>query len=395
MTRVLGRDDRRRRILSEARLSESADETTQPEGHGHAPRYSPPAESASFAMTNRLLPTGAGALAATVAGVLLLAGGLGAAGHFQAEIAVAATPALAGRVDPAQPTSLQSLATTVLGLAVAGLCGVVFGLRRRRSDDLRGVYRWWAVAAAASLLLVVSMATGLHGLLGAIIAEQVGWSPLAGGAFWWLVPSAVVLGGLAIRVFFDLKESGLAAAAAVVSATACGTALASGVGFALPIEVAEPVVTTAATHLALGFAAVSLLAYSRRIGLEASGVLAAPAKRHAVSEPDEATDQPTPKPAGKRSRKPATPATADSVAAPKPRAATTRKAAARLTRSKAPEQPAAVPAAAPKETNKETQWVDGSQGDMDDYSDDATPRKLSKAERKRLRRQKARQQRAA
>ncbi|MEN1682188.1 MAG: hypothetical protein AAGJ46_21645, partial [Planctomycetota bacterium] len=149
MTRVLGRDDRRRRILSEARLSDSDGDGPTLDGHGHAPRYSPPAGSASFAIASRVLPTGAGSLSASVAALLLLTGALGAAGHYHAEIAEAAGPQVAGLIDPSLPTSLPVMACTVLGLAVAGLCGVVFGLRRHRSDDLRGVYRWWAVAAAA------------------------------------------------------------------------------------------------------------------------------------------------------------------------------------------------------------------------------------------------------
>ncbi|MEN1681731.1 MAG: hypothetical protein AAGJ46_19280, partial [Planctomycetota bacterium] len=238
---------------------------------------------------------------------------------------------------------------------------------------------------------------GGHAIAAGIIAERVGWSPLPADAFWWLLPAAIVIGGLATRVFFDLKESRLTAAAAILSAVFCGIALAGGIGFALPIDVAEPVVTAAATQLAIGLAAVSLLAYSRRIVLEATGVLAAPAKREAKSETTEQGEEVELKPAPKPSRKAKAAASAATPA--KPTLATSTASTSTSTKASTPKSNARATqprtAAKKAEPAQETQWVDGSQGEMDDYGDEGTPRKLSKAERKRLRRQKARQNRAA
>lgn len=381
MTLSSGRADRRRRILNDGRLTGEATSDTRPGAEnpppGGAPRYAPGEASVSFGLASRVLPTGAGALTGVLFAGLLLTAGLVAGDVYRAEIAALAGEPVAGLLDIASPASLATALNHTLALTVVGLTGVVYGLRRHRSDDLRGTYRWWIVATLAAATVCLCQMTNLHQVAAGALATRVGWSPLPSDAFWWLAPGGVLLGGLAVRLFFDLKESRLAATGAVLAGASACVAVAATQGWA-PVAYAEflPIVGVAATHTMLITSALALLAFSRRIVREANGRAAAPVKRK--------------KPTAKTSQQPAAAKPAD-----KSKPASKNAAAKRVTKAASTPAPVSEIAQTPPTAAEATQWVDGTQGGDDDYGDDAPRRKLSKAERKRLRRQKARQGRAA
>lgn len=394
MTLVSGRADRRRRILNDGRLGTDAeiessatasDSDAKP---GNLRRYAPEASSVSFGIATRLLPTNPWALAGASLGGLLVTGLLVAGELYRTQLSETLGATAAALFDLSSPTSLAAFSRLLLSLLVFGISGVVFGLRRQRSDDLKGVYRWWLTATFACGIVALSLATGLHKVVASGIAAQVGWSPIANNAFWWLAPSVLLGGGLVGRLFFDLKECRLAATTVVLGVIASGVAAAASQGWA-PAAITDllPVIEFGATQFALLAAAFALLAYSRRIVLEAEGRAAAPVKRDVATKPlatEEKPEQKQPTKAAKSKPK----AAAATVQSP-PAAASAPENASQKKPRIAAETKRSKPAAA------STEWVDGSQGGGDDYDDDHAPRKLSKAERKRLRRQKARQGRAA
>lgn len=373
MTLASGRADRRRRILSDGRLAGDTETDTNPTGGGAKAtgprRYAPDASSVSFGVAGRVLPTGAWSLAG-----FTLAGVLGTAALVAGEVYRSILVGVLGERSDAllsvtSATSLAALSQTLLAFTIVGLCGVVFGLRRHRSDDLRGVYRWWVPATLASAAVAVCLTTGLHGVAASAIASRVGWSPLAGDAFWWMAPATLLLGGLGGRMFFDVKESRLATAGAVIATLSAGVAIVASQGWApSSLTPHARVIEFAATNGFLLATAFALLAYARRIVLEAGGRAAAPVKRVRPAKQPKATKT-------------------EAKEEPKKPAAASRPAAKTETPRIASET---------AHPSSSTQWVDGSEGDVDDYGDDDSPRrKLSKAERKRLRRQKARENRAA
>jgi len=358
----------------------ASNETSSSQGDnrpaGTTRRYAPLASSVSFGLARRVLPTGGWSIAILAVGAIAAVASLVVGDVYQSAVAAYLGDGARSLVDVARPTSLASWGASVLGLALIGLCGVVFGLRRQRTDDLQGVYRWWMTGVMSLAAVSLCMSTGLHQVVASLVAAKVGWSPLAGDAFWWLAPAVLGPGLVAVRLFLDLKESRLAAIAAVVATIGGGVALAAAMNWLPAFAAAHAAVIQAAALLvALVAVGVSLLGYIRRIVIEADGKIAAPAKRKSAAKQQQEQDRADSKPAAKAEKKPA--------------AASTTK-PAKPTREK---QRQAKPAIA-----SETQWVDGSQGGVDDdYGDEdaARPRKLTKAERKRLRKQKERQNRAA
>ncbi|MEM6330255.1 MAG: hypothetical protein AAF790_08400 [Planctomycetota bacterium] len=390
MASATGRGDRRRRVFGDGRLAAEAAEPTEAAGPGRPAgtprRYAPDAASASFAVARRVLPTGAAALASSaVLGTLALAG-CAALHAYRATIAVTLGDAVTPLVDASSPTSLARLAAVAMALCVAAMCGVLLGLRRHRTDDVRGVYRWWATAGAASALAAVCLATNLHGVLAVVAAERIGWTALAGDAIWWLAPAVLLLAPVALRVFFDLRECRPAAVSAIAGSIAAAVALAAGLGWAP--AAAQPQldgVQSAATHATLLLTLLAQLLYARRIVLEAAGQVAAPATPKAGKRKANAD--------GAAQTMPATQAAAGSPAKLK-LAEETREPAAKTKRG----AKAAAATQAKPEPAAPTQWVDGSQADYSDgYEDGEAPtrRRLSKAERKRIRKQKSRQNKAA
>ena len=389
MSTATGRTDRRRRILNEGVRTTDADSLNVSNVASDVNRYSPDEQSASFAIARRILPH----RRRSILGVLMIGTvvmmSLLAGHHYQERVVAAVGNSVLSAIDLTSNQSLDRWLTAVMLAGLAGLCLVVFGLRRHRSDDFRGVYRWWFTASLAALATSICVATRVHESLASIAAAQVGWSPLPENMFWWLVPAVLVGGAVILRTMLDLKHC-VPALLAVVASLLCGGAMTAAEQGWLPAT-AQPWLTLISHGCAVGgllWAVVALLCYCRRIVLEAGGTIKAPLQKPvAKTEPAKTV-------AAKQSAKSQVKkSTATSTPARKPTAKiaeSTTVASHSASRSSAkPAKRAAV------EKSSTTQWTDGSDVDSD-YGDDGAPRrKLSKAERKRIRKQKERQNRAA
>lgn len=370
MTSGSGRAARRRRVLSEGARSASVaadkrdDATDRP---AKTRRFAPPPGSVSFAVARGLLPTRALALAGVLlAGALTTAGVLAA--HVYREIIVARLGAQeAPAIDLADPGSLAHWLSVALAMACAALALVIYGLRQNRTDDVRGLYRWWLAAALALAAASIFLPARVHVTLAQSLAHATGFSPLPGDAFWWLAPGAALACVLAVRPLGDLKESKLSLACMGVSAVSFVVAVCTHLG-ALPRPAAPHALVVQSGALLLGLVAAvgAQLAYVRRVLLETDGVIAQPERRVAAKRGAQTPPADPPASAKKSSQRD----------------------------DNEPDGPArlAVATGGKRERRAEpTQWVDGSQGDPNAYDEDAPARrKLSKAERKRLRREKAR-----
>ena len=107
------------------------------------------------------------------------------------------------------------------GATVAAL--VVFGIRSHRVDDYRGRYRIWLWTAAALAWLSLDAATGLHDALGLAIATLAGKQVLTGTLaasclITWLALYGLVLGALTIRLAIEVWPSLPSFAALLVAA---------------------------------------------------------------------------------------------------------------------------------------------------------------------------------
>lgn len=109
----------------------------------------------------------------------------------------------------------------VLAWAAAGSCSlVIFSIRQHRSNDIRGTYRLWRWLAGFCCLLSLTVLVDLPG----IVAELAGW--LSGKVFTTdgvvvLTLQSLMIFGVAIRLLLELWHS-RSAAALVAAAGVCG-----------------------------------------------------------------------------------------------------------------------------------------------------------------------------
>ena len=376
MTAGTGRDGRRRRVLNDGvRAASATADSEQAAADARAPgtrtrRFAPEEGSASFAVARGLLPTHALSMTGVLAGGLLATTAILAGHHFRAALG----PTLAGALDLGSAASLGRWMASSLMLVAAGMCLVIYGLRTNRTDDVRGLYRWWLAAGVACLAWSAIYTSQLHTAVGSYLAQATGFSPLAGGAFWWLLPLGIGAAVLGFRPLQDLRESKLSLALTLAACALLVTTCFAAVG-ALPAAVTqhEPVAQAGTLLAGLVCGIGAQLGYVRRVLLETDGVIAAPKRKPKVKntpKPQEPQELSQPKPSVKQQDQPA--AQQETKAPPAP---------ARH-EPKRPEAPVKLASG--------TQWTDGSDGPLgDDEEGDSSRRKLSKAERKQLRRQKS------
>lgn len=408
MTSSTSRTGRRRRILQEGAANPATAEVGT--ASGERVRYTVPPESASFAVATRVVPRSLTSWVGLTAGALAVTAALGWADGFGAALAKSRVNVAAARllmVD--QPGSLMAWWEAALWIAVAIQCVLLFGMRRHRTDDLGGGYRWWILVAATSVGLSVASATDAHVVVAAELAKQTGFSPLVNNAFWWLVPGGFLFTGIGVRSLLEVRESRAAFLFAMVAAVATlGSALATSgllpaaVTSAIP-WLGTPLVGPIAGVVAVLSVSLTLLAYSRRIVQESLGEVAPPVeKRNAASEEESVVEAVEEKAPTLSTETAPTASSPTKVKKSKPRLskATVVEQEPASQADPEPQAPAemvskrerkrtqkAAKAASSEDTG--TQWVSGGEDYSDDYGD-APPRKLSKAERKRLRREKAR-----
>ncbi len=394
--------DRRRRSLLE-------DTTSTPDAPGGgksrraskaAENYTQPARSECHARWSDFVPLRNWTLAALFASGLAVIAALQAAYYFAVESPLWTAGSLAA-VDLTRADSLAGWCSAVLMLASAMTAAFIYSVRRYRLDDYRGRYRVWL---GASVLWAIMSIDGLADLRSAVSALGVALSGYAGpgdGVVWWLAPWSILMMWFGLRMVLDVR--------------ACRTATASlALGFAAitaGFVVPQLSLGLVADHAVMLTAACALLgrwllfcgqvAFARHVILEAHGRLpireARPKRDKKKAEPalDEAAagGKATPNSTKRRDDlttridpphttfQPATvgvdlqrPSVPTSAAAKSQPAGAT--APARVAAAAGSARPAAVATKSP------TRFIGGPGDD-----EEPTSQKLSRAERKRLRKQ--------
>jgi hypothetical protein len=385
------RTGRRRRLLHEG----ASAPTTVVDGDqpaGVQVRYTPPTDSASFAVAARVLPQTPMALTTLVGGLLGVTALVGWASGVAA-ITAAADSSLALLMNTDRPGSLAAWWEACLWLAVAGQCVVLFGMRRHRTNDLGGSYRWWLFAAVAAMGMSLCSATHAGAAFASQAAAITGFSPIGGDLLWKMIPGGLLALGAAVWVVMEVRECKTAATFAGATAAAVGVAMAASAGFvpsfgpSLSAGVIGAIATTAAAVTTLGM----LLAYSRRIVRETHGEVAPPvvAKKPSASaleldetsEHQDSTEQPKHQPAVSKKRSTAAYYSEDDEEQASAKASAMRKTKRETSRPKLAEDTAP----------ESSRWVSGAEEFEENYDDEApTMQKRTKAERKALRREKER-----
>jgi hypothetical protein len=210
-------------------------------------------------------------------------------------------------LDVASRASLAAWLSSVL-LGMSSLAAVlVYAIRRHKMDDYRGRYRLWLWCAAALLLASVNAVAGLHEMVELAAVKLLGRELLARGPGWAMAGVGLVGLLLGVFVLLDAWRSRVSAVAIglvalLYAAAAYFNLFALHATTMLDVMIASSV--TLVAHLSL---LIALMLYARHVLLESRGLITARPKKKRT---------PKPKPAKKVAKEKAVkPAADDSVAA--------------------------------------------------------------------------------
>jgi hypothetical protein len=277
-------DERRRRVLRDEIASPEADEAgdTPPAAttaKGPVRAYSPAVLEEHQLRLTDLVPVRPLAVVCW-----LLVGLTGIATIEAIHVHAVTLPLAEGRallaaLDATQRGSLAAWYSASLLAAAALLALVTFGIRAHRVDDYRGHYRLWIWTAIALAWLSLDAATGLHDALGlgAVLAtgQQVTAASLAEIArLLWMAAYGLAFGALAVRMAAEVWPSRISfwslGLASVLSG--CTALLSMGV-LTTPAWLIEGVLESTLIQLSHLTLLASVGLYARHVYLDATGRL--------------------------------------------------------------------------------------------------------------------------
>jgi hypothetical protein len=194
------------------------------------------------------------------------------------------------------------LASTLL--VIAGVLAVfIYSLRRHRIDDYHGRYRVWIWMFAACLVASLAETTGLGRLTRAVCRLAAEWSSVRSEALWSAIFGSVVA-AIGVRLFFEIRKSRSAVTVLTASALCFLAAAAANAGWPSRWTGAgTPVLARGIWLAGYVFVLATFLLYARYVQLDVGGAIATPVKRkrsksnvpgndNARSEPSESATKP-------------------------------------------------------------------------------------------------------
>ena len=384
------RDDRRRRVLTEELagrgrgVSGSSADQQKCEGASYAPEAALDKHlRLSDLVPRRLWGVGLFTLAgaSVIAGILAL---------YQTMQPWQLTAGQGRQVfDLMASGSLASWTASVMLLTVSLASVIVLSMRRHKMNDYKGRYRVWAWTAVAALAMSAAATAPYHLVAAEALAGLTGWQVPGGTATFWMMPTLLVLGVLAVRLLLDMRDSVIASFALVASVLAYGGALGTEMsGPALLVDPHTIMVLTGcklAGHLLL---LLSVLLFARHVLRDIQGLVVVRKSRRKEGKKQESDDEDSRSGDGaihKAHRNPPAPKGISDLETPSKRNERRRK-AAELVQDEYEDED--------ERPNRRSKR--GRQQEVDDYDDyDDEPatngRKLTKSQRKKLRKLKAQQ----
>jgi hypothetical protein len=268
-------DGRRRRVLMDTSAPSDTDQEearTTSGAKGPTRAYAPAVLDERQPKLTDLIPQRAFVLA------MLALVGLTAIAAIEAVYIHLYQPRLGGvmlrGVDLAQRGSLAEWFSSVMLLTGAALSLVVYSIRLHRVDDYRGRYRVWLWTSAALVLASLATATGVHESLNAACAAVAGLNGGGASDFLWLAIYGTLFGGLGMWLAVELWPSLEAFSTLAVAAALYMLATVAQIGL-LPLEgtLLSVVAGTTALMVAHGTLVYSLTLFARHVHLDAQGRL--------------------------------------------------------------------------------------------------------------------------
>lgn len=407
-------DDRRRRVLTEELIGNSgamAEPSTDGPAAGasgtsprrrrspqHARSYGDDVLIDHQARVTDLVPLRYGMLALALAAGLAVVTALEAAHLWLPELSRMTGDSRLTSLDLRSDAALGNwFSSSTLGLAAA-MAVIIFSVRRHRKDDYHGRYRVWLWAAALWALMSVDEGASLHESLSEVASHFGGQHGFGGGHIWWIASYALLFAAVGTRLFLEMRDCRLSSGS-LVAAVACFIAAVivklrvvpalGGVYAVMAEEGCEMV-----GDVLLLF---SMALHARYTILDAQGAISPKARKAKAAKPEKAIAAEAKKEAASKSAAPV-PAKRSWFgrgAVDKAHHSPPAPSAKTLENSKSGRSASTKPAAKPSadaydDADGQTRTARKQRPSEDDDYDYQVDRRLSKAERKAMRRQKDR-----
>ena len=164
-----------------------------------------------------------------------------------------------------------------LTLVLASLAAVlVYTIRRHKTDDYQGNYRIWLWAAMCWMLMSIDESSSLHEGFKEMMSYATGSRVFEGsdGSMWWVVPYFFLLGAVGSRLLVDMRQCKLSTTALLTTAVCYAAAVATQLGWILPQTGARGVMLEEGLEMAGNLMLLTAMGlHARYVILDAEGLL--------------------------------------------------------------------------------------------------------------------------
>jgi hypothetical protein len=308
MSSQFARGGRRRRVLNEESRNAASVHATLaavPDDAAEAPRYGEMASIEHHPQITDYVPRRKRAVLATLAAGATVAVAAQSLVHFADAVSAALPGVAAEQIRDGLAGGLIAWTSAIALLAVAGLARLIYSLRRHRVDDVRGRYRVWKWIAWGGLAASCNAVVGLHAVLSGAAVALTGWSLTTGGAEWWLAPLAIVVVGIGLRLVRETAESRGTLMLVTLAAACYAVAAAGSLGWSPAwLGAWSDALIVAVPMMGHAFALAAMMVFARYVVLDVQGLIehaprpaakpAADAKATKVAEPPAPADPAAP-----------------------------------------------------------------------------------------------------
>ena len=176
-------------------------------------------------------------------------------------------------IDLAGGRSLANWFSSCLLGATGMVALLIYSLRRHRGDDYHGRYRLWLWTAAAMALLNMDEICDLHRLGPALLASAAAWCSMSAAQLWGLV-AGITAGILLIRMLLEVRRAKLAVATLLAAAGCLAGVTVCQQGW-IPLEpgIQATMIQTAMRMVGHLLLALALILYARHVVRDAAGLV--------------------------------------------------------------------------------------------------------------------------
>jgi len=189
-------------------------------------------------------------------------------------------PELAGRTTDGRIAALDLDSEGSLGAwyssfilqLAAAMALVVFVVRRQKADDYHGRYRIWAWAALCWQVMSIDESASVHEGFKELMTLTTGQRVLGDGSIWWVAAYALILGTLGVRLVLEMRACRGSTASLFLSGLCFVAAIVAQMGGVWPDQGARAVMLEEGFEMAGGvLLLLAMTLHARYVILAAQG----------------------------------------------------------------------------------------------------------------------------